>query len=110
MSTDPNQSGRRSLLPMPLLILLAAYLCATLTHAWLLPTGQTGYQDAPDENAHVQYIRTLSAGHLPTFRDWQNDAKKQNYEWHQPPLIIFWRCRFIVWGIRLYGCCPSVAD
>jgi len=112
MSTDPNQSGRRSLLPMPLLILLAAYLCATLTHAWLLPTGQTGYQDAPDENAHVQYIRTLSAGHLPTFRDWQNDAKKQNYEWHQPPLYYLLALPFYRLGYKavrvLSICCGLI--
>lgn len=112
MGIDANQSGRRSVQHVPLLILLLVYLCAALTHAWLLPIGQTGYQDAPDENAHVEYIRSLAVGHLPTFRDWQNDSKKQNYEWHQPPLYYLLALPFYSVGYRavrvLSICCGLI--
>ncbi|CEK14090.1 PMT family glycosyltransferase, 4-amino-4-deoxy-L-arabinose transferase [Chthonomonas calidirosea] len=100
MTTSRPLLSHRVALHLPLLILLFIYLCGALIHAWLVPIGQTGYQDAPDENAHAQYVRTLSLGHLPSFRDWQNDATKQNYEWHQPPLYYLLALPFYRMGYR----------
>ena len=49
-----------------------------------MPTGATGYQNAPDEAAHVAYIRSLAQGILPTQANSAGDPF--GYEWHQPPL------------------------
>ncbi len=67
---------------LPLLLLL--YVGLAGAHLTLAPTGQTGYQNAPDEAAHVAYVRAVAHGRLPTRASAQNDP--QGYEWHQPPL------------------------
>ncbi len=65
-------------------ILLIIYLVLALMHMQSVPTGQTGYQNAPDEAAHLTYVRTLAGGHLPKRAESQNNPV--GYEWHQPPL------------------------
>ncbi len=70
----------------PLALLLLLYIVAASIHAWLVPIDQTGYQNAPDEAAHVNYVRVLATGHLPTLQDAERDSRGQSYEWHQPPL------------------------
>lgn len=65
-------------------LLLALYLIFAGLHARYAPTGATGYQNAPDEAAHVAYVRSLAQGHLPTQAS--SAADPQAYEWHQPPL------------------------
>jgi hypothetical protein len=92
--------------------LIAVYLIVGCLHAALVPTGQTGYQNAPDEAAHVNYVRILRTGRLPAKNDEvrrapgfavpdhggreggrlpaKNDEVRRDglstYEWHQPPL------------------------
>ncbi|HEV2471096.1 MAG TPA: glycosyltransferase family 39 protein [Chthonomonadales bacterium] len=66
--------------------LVALYLAAAIAHAAIAPTGATGYQNAPDEAAHVKYALTLSHGGLPTRHMAERDRLAQSYEWHQPPL------------------------
>ena len=78
--TRAMQGEMRLALP----VLLALYLLFAGFHAFTAPTGTTGYQDAPDEAAHVTYIRTLAAGRLPTQANSASDPL--GYEWHQPPL------------------------
>lgn len=64
-------------------ILLLLYLISASLHACLVPTGKTGYQNAPDEAAHVQFVRAVARGHLPTRAD--DHGNPPAYEWHQPP-------------------------
>lgn len=66
--------------------LIAAFVLFAGIHAATAPTGQTGYQDAPDEAAHVAYVRAVHDGRLPSPGDQARDPRKQSYEWHQPPL------------------------
>ncbi len=80
----------------PLLLLL--YLALASWHALTLPTGQTGYQNAPDEAAHVVYVRTLASGHLPTRA--ASAGNPIGYEWHQPPLYYALAACFLPGGER----------
>lgn len=41
---------------------------------------------APDEAAHIGYVRALAVGHRLPLR---NDTQFPTYEWHQPPLYYF---------------------
>ena len=82
----------------PLLLIL--YLVCAGLHAGWVPAGQTGYQNAPDEAAHVTYARTLADGHLPTQAQADKDATGQSYEWHQPPLYYAWAALFLPLGSR----------
>ncbi len=66
--------------------IVVLYLLFAVAMANIVPTGLTGLQNAPDEAAHVNYVRVLAAGHLPTLQDEKSDPLKQSYEWHQPPL------------------------
>jgi 4-amino-4-deoxy-L-arabinose transferase-like glycosyltransferase len=81
---------------LPILLLL--YLGLALAHASLVPTGETGYQNAPDEAAHVVYARTVARGHLPTQRTMAGDP--HGYEWHQPPLYYCLAACFVPLGER----------
>ncbi len=80
------------------LILLSLYLAGAIFHAATLPTGATGYQNAPDEAAHVAYIRSLSQGVMPTQAN--SAADPLGYEWHQPPLYYAIGTLFLPLGER----------
>ena len=84
--------------------ILVLYIIAALLHAFMVPTGQTGYQDAPDEAAHMSYIKTLSNGHLPTYRDMLKDHTGKSYEWHQPPLYYLICLPFVSLGTHGVRC------
>ena len=93
------------------LLLIFYVICAGLHASWV-PAGQTGYQNAPDEAAHVTYARTLSAGHLPTQALADKDVTGQSYEWHQPPLYYAWAALFLPLGpqaMRLASVLPGLA-
>ncbi|HLV78694.1 MAG TPA: glycosyltransferase family 39 protein [Chthonomonadaceae bacterium] len=90
--------GRAWRWALPALLLL--YLGLAVAHAWSVPTGNTGYQDAPDEAAHVAYAQALAAGHLPTQEQANLDPKKQSYEWHQPPLYYLLARCFLMFGLK----------
>jgi hypothetical protein len=62
---------------------MLAYLALAGLNAMVVPVGQTGYQNAPDEAAHVAYVRSLAHWRLPTR---ETSAGPFGYEWHQPPL------------------------
>jgi 4-amino-4-deoxy-L-arabinose transferase-like glycosyltransferase len=79
-------------------MLLLLYLGLALAHAHLVPTGETGYQNAPDEAAHVVYARVVASGHLPTQRTMASDP--HGYEWHQPPLYYCLAACFVPLGER----------
>ncbi len=81
---------------IPLLLFL--YLVSACLHAFLVPTGQTGYQNAPDEAAHVQFARAVAHGHLPTHAD--DRGSPPAYEWHQPPLYYVLAAPFSFLGDR----------
>lgn len=83
-------------------ILIALYLILALLHALVTPTGQTGYQDAPDEAAHVNYVRVLARGHLPVPSDPALPKAEwaKAYEWHQPPLYYAIDVPFLALGER----------
>jgi 4-amino-4-deoxy-L-arabinose transferase-like glycosyltransferase len=68
----------------------------------LVPTGHTGFQNAPDEAAHVAYVRSLAAGHLPSQRAplAANQNSAASYEWHQPPLYYVLAAAFSPLGDR----------
>ena len=80
-------------------VLLLFYSLFASFHALATPTGQTGYQDAPDEAAHVAFIRTLATtGRLPTQASSASDP--QSYEWHQPPLYYIPGVKLLAYGPR----------
>ena len=83
---------------VPLLVVL--YVLFAGLHAFWVPTGQAGYQNAPDEAAHVHYVRSLTSGHLPTQADAGRDPTARSYEWHQPPLYYAWTALFSGLGPR----------
>lgn len=92
------------------LLLILYILCAGLHASWV-PAGQTGYQNAPDEAAHVTYARTLAGGHLPTQAQADKDVTGQSYEWHQPPLYYAWAALFLPLGphgMRLASILPGL--
>jgi 4-amino-4-deoxy-L-arabinose transferase-like glycosyltransferase len=97
-STRHLAGGWQYVLP----VLIAVYLGVALTHAFRAPVGATGYQDAPDEDAHVTYVRVVAMGRLPS-----NDHPgvsvsdtHPSYEWHQPPLYYFLAARFLPLGVK----------
>ena len=93
----------------PMLFILYM-ICAGLHASWV-PAGQTGYQNAPDEAAHVTYARTLAGGHLPTQALADKDVTGQSYEWHQPPLYYAWAALFLPLGpqgMRLASILPGL--
>ncbi len=69
-------------------LLAAGVVLACVAFAWFLanstPLVETGSLiNAPDEAAHVGYVRAVAVGHrLPT----RSDAEFRTYQWHQPPL------------------------
>ena len=63
---------------LPFLILI--YLLLSLGYSALTPAA-TPDQHNPDENAHMEYVAKIAAGHLPVFTGAQH-----GYENHQPPL------------------------
>lgn len=83
-----------------LAIMLTAYLLLAGLHALWVPVGQTAYQNAPDEAAHVRYVRSLASGQLPSQASAALDTSGQNYEWHQPPLYYAWATLFSPLGER----------
>lgn len=99
-------------------LLLAAallfYLYVATVHALKTPIGATGFQDAPDEAAHIAYARVVSAGHLPTRENpgTFGSPPQPSYEWHQPPLY-YWLAALCLRsgdkGIRLLSILIGVA-
>ncbi len=51
---------------------------------------------APDEAAHIGYVRALAVGHRLPLR---NDPKYPTYEWHQPPMYYLLMTPFYDAGI-----------
>lgn len=82
---------------LPALLLL--YLGLALAHAWSVPTGNTGYQNAPDEAAHLVYVRTVAENHFLRLPNYAEAAKDPTgYEWHQPPLYYWLTACFLPLG------------
>lgn len=81
-------------------LLMLTYLVYAILHAAWVPTGQTGYQNAPDEAAHVSYVKVLASGKLPTKELADRDPVGQSYEWHQPPLYYAWTTLFAPLGAQ----------
>jgi Dolichyl-phosphate-mannose-protein mannosyltransferase len=87
----PNTTGSKRLITKPiaaLSALIVVYICLALAHAFSTPLGFTGYQDAPDEGAHISYIQSLNAGLMPSklYPHAAANSSLPDYEWHQPPL------------------------
>jgi 4-amino-4-deoxy-L-arabinose transferase-like glycosyltransferase len=93
-------------------LLLAIYIVAAGFHAMLAPVGETGYQNAPDEAAHVNFVRILATGRLPTQQDAARDPQQRSYEWHQPPLYYALATAFLgagPKGMRVFSILCGVA-
>ncbi len=92
---------------LPLLLLL--YVGFACLHAFSVPTGKTGYQNAPDEAAHAVYVRNVATFHLPTHdhpTPFTDKTVPNGYEWHQPPLYYVLAAPFLVFGehgVRLFS-------
>jgi 4-amino-4-deoxy-L-arabinose transferase-like glycosyltransferase len=96
----PETAVMRGAMRLALPVLLALYLVFASFHAIATPTGQTGYQDAPDEAAHVAFVRTLAtSGRLPT--QVSSEPDPQAYEWHQPPLYYVLGVEALAFGPRM---------
>jgi 4-amino-4-deoxy-L-arabinose transferase-like glycosyltransferase len=78
--------------------LLVVYAGLAITHAHTVPMGATGYQNAPDEAAHLRYVQSIAEGHLPTRASSANDPL--GYEWHQPPLYYAYAALFRPFGAQ----------
>ncbi len=76
------------------------YLVFAGVHAVRTPTGATGYQDAPDEAAHLTVVRVVSTGRMPTRAApaLSGHESAPSYEWHQPPLYYLLAARFLALG------------
>jgi 4-amino-4-deoxy-L-arabinose transferase-like glycosyltransferase len=87
LSPLPSPGYSRKVRHALLAALVALYLCIGSIHAYRTPTGATGYQDAPDEDAHVTYARVVARGRLPSLREPGPTPADTHpsYEWHQPP-------------------------
>lgn len=84
---------------LPLLLML--YLGFACMHAMSVPTGQTGYQNAPDEAAHLAFVRSVASFHLPTHdhpTPFSATPAANGYEWHQPPLYYALAAPFLILG------------
>ena len=82
--------------------LLVVYLVLACTHMMLAPTGETGYQNAPDEAAHMAYVRSLALGHFPTMQQpLPARLTAPSYEWHQPPLYYLFAMIFLPLGEKM---------
>lgn len=92
----PSMQEAKGLWRIALPFLLLCYLGFAGLHAYRAPTGATGYQNAPDEAAHVAYVRSVAQGRLPTAADMQQDPVA--YEWHQPPLYYAIAALFVSGG------------
>ncbi len=69
-----------------LVLILLSYVCLAALHLHATPIAHdstSNYINAPDEAAHLQYVRALAlTGHPPV----RGDKDYPTYEWHQPPL------------------------
>ena len=72
MTRDPREPSLAGELFLALVV--ALYVGAALVHAFRAPVGATGYQDAPDQQAHVIAARVIASGRLPTL---QNPGSRQ---------------------------------
>ena len=103
LSPLPGESALQPRAQALLLVIIAAlYLAFASVHAVRAPLGATGYQDAPDEEAHVTVVRVVALGRLPT-RERPGVSPGDvapSYEWHQPPLYYLIAARFIPFGVR----------
>ncbi len=75
-----------------LALLIGLYLALGSLHAVTVPSGSSGYQNAPDEYAHRLYVESVSRGRFPSPADAVTEPRA--YEWHQPPLYYLLAARF----------------
>jgi len=82
--------------------ILVLYVVFASVHAVRTPTGATGYQDAPDEEAHITQVRVIASGRLPTraMPGVDSTDTRPSYEWHQPPLYYFLAARILPFGVK----------
>jgi len=97
LSPLPPPTARLSTFWHVVTVLLAcAYVGLTVGHLYTTPVALSetvNYINAPDEAAHLGYIRALSEGNRLPSRD---DRQYPTYEWHQPPL-------YYLLGVPFYG-------
>jgi hypothetical protein len=98
--------GERFLLPL----LLVVYLGFACLHAFVVPIGQNGRQNTPDEGAHLSFVRSVASFHLPTHdrpAPYPGSTGANGYEWHQPPLYYALAAPFLAiggqHGVRLFS-------
>ena len=110
---QPAPEEHRGVWKYSLPFLIALYIVFAVLHTVTVPTQYTGLQDAPDEAAHITYIRSVHAGYIPVGRripgahpSWVATnvpgvpTSAPSYEWHQPPLYYFVSACFYAVGER----------
>ncbi len=85
--SERADTGARPALPMARL-LGAGVVLLYVAFAWFLANATPLVEDgslinAPDEAAHVGYVRAIAVGHRLPMRA---DPEFRTYQWHQPPL------------------------
>ena len=98
LPASPGDAVARWQYLLPIILIL--YVVIASTHAFQAPIGATGYQDAPDEEAHMTFVRVVAAGRMPSVdKPGVSPAdNRPSYEWHQPPLYYFLAARFLPLG------------
>lgn len=107
-SIDPARARRMYRLIAALAVL--GFVLAACTHAFTTPVLTEGsFINAPDEAAHVGYVRLLAEQRRLPLR---TDTTDHTYEWHQPPL--YYLTAALAWpagprGVRLLGVLTGAA-
>jgi 4-amino-4-deoxy-L-arabinose transferase-like glycosyltransferase len=81
-------------------LLVCAYLGLTVGHIYttpVLPVNAGSFINAPDERAHLIYVRAIAYGGRAPM---QRDAEFPTYQWHQPPLYYALASFFYAGGDR----------
>lgn len=102
-SLDPASGKLQGAWRFALPLLLLLYISFACIHSAIVPIGQTGYQNAPDEAAHLAFVRSVASLHLPTHdhpTPFSDHPVPNGYEWHQPPLYYAVAAPFLILGAQ----------
>lgn len=106
LEEEGGDTMSRSASRLWLVIIAVLFICIAVFHSRVAPIGGTGFQNAPDEQAHLVNVQVIAHGKLPTLSAPTAHLQLNGpaYEWHQPPLYYALAACFLplgVYGVRL---------